>query len=185
MEVLPTTIPEVILFKPRIFSDSRGSFFESYNLNTLKEIGIDCTFVQDNQSQSSKGVLRGLHYQTGAQAQAKLVRVVKGSVYDVAVDIRKGSPTFGQYFGAILSEENGLQMFIPRGFAHGFLVLEDHTIFAYKCDNFYHKPSEGGIIWNDPRIAIEWQMNPKDILLSEKDAVLPDLAHCLNDFEYE
>lgn len=184
MEVLQTTISEVILFKPSVFSDTRGLFFEAYNQRTLKEIGIDTTFVQDNQSQSSKGVLRGLHYQMGEHAQAKLVRVVKGAVYDVAVDIRKGSPTFGRYFGSILSEQNGYQMFIPRGFAHGFLVLEDDTIFAYKCDNFYNKASEGGIIWNDSQIDIDWQMDKKDILLSEKDEVLPNLDNCLNDFVY-
>lgn len=184
MEVFPTNIPEVILFKPRVFSDARGSFFESYNQNTLKQIGILATFVQDNQSQSSKGVLRGLHYQTGEYAQAKLVRVIKGSVYDVAVDIRKGSPTYGNYFGAVLSEENGHQMFVPRGFAHGFLVLEDNTIFAYKCDNFYHKDAEGGIIWNDSTIQIDWQIDKQSILLSEKDERLPALDNCLNDFIY-
>lgn len=184
MEVLETSIPEVILFKPRVFSDPRGSFFESYNQNSIKGIGITNNFVQDNQSQSSKGVLRGLHYQMGEYAQAKLVRVIKGSVYDVAVDIRKGSPTFGKYFGAKLSGENGLQMLVPRGFAHGFIVLEDETIFAYKCDNFYNKTSEGGLIWNDPSIDIDWQMDTKDILLSEKDEILPNLENCLNDFVY-
>jgi dTDP-4-dehydrorhamnose 3,5-epimerase len=184
MEVLETSIPEVILFRPRVFSDARGSFFESYNQNSIREIGITNIFVQDNQSQSSKGVLRGLHYQLGEYAQAKLVRVIKGSVYDVAVDIRKGSPTYGKYFGAILSEENKLQMLVPRGFAHGFIVLEDETIFAYKCDNFYHKASEGGIIWNDSSIGIDWQMDTKDILLSEKDEILPNLENCLNDFVY-
>jgi dTDP-4-dehydrorhamnose 3,5-epimerase len=184
MEVLETSIPEVILFKPRVFSDARGSFFESYNQNSIREIGITNIFVQDNQSQSSKGVLRGLHYQLGEYAQAKLVRVIKGSVYDVAVDIRKGSPTYGKYFGTILSEENKLQMLVPRGFAHGFIVLEDETIFAYKCDNFYNKASEGGLIWNDPSINIDWQMDTKDILLSEKDEVLPNLENCLNDFVY-
>lgn len=184
MEVLQTTIPDVILFRPRIFNDSRGSFFESYNQNTIKEIGITQTFVQDNQSQSARGVLRGLHYQMGEHAQAKLVRVIKGSVFDVAVDIRKNSPTFGQYFGSVLSEENKLQMFVPRGFAHGFIVLEDETIFAYKCDNYYNKDSEGGIIWNDPTIKINWQMDANAILLSEKDELLPSLANCKNDFIY-
>jgi dTDP-4-dehydrorhamnose 3,5-epimerase len=184
MQQFTTSIPEVILFKPNVFKDSRGSFFESYNLNKIKEVGITATFVQDNQSESSRGVLRGLHYQMGAYAQAKLVRVINGSVYDVAVDIRKGSPTFGQYFGTILSEENQLQMFIPRGFAHGFVVLEDHTIFAYKCDNFYHKPSEGGLVWNDKSINIEWPIDISQILLSEKDEILPNIENCLNDFVY-
>jgi dTDP-4-dehydrorhamnose 3,5-epimerase len=184
MEVLQTTIPDVILFKPRIFNDTRGSFFESYNQNLIKEIGITNIFVQDNQSQSSKGVLRGLHFQLGDSAQAKLVRVIKGAVYDVAVDIRKNSPTYGEYFGSILSEENKLQMYIPRGFAHGFMVLEDESIFAYKCDNFYNKASERGIVWNDPAINIPWPINTPEILLSEKDEVLPMLANCENDFIY-
>lgn len=184
MEVFETSIKDVILFKPRVFADSRGSFFESYNQNTIATIGINCNFVQDNQSHSSKGVLRGLHYQVGENAQAKLVRVIRGSVYDVAVDIRKGSPTYGQYFGSVLSEENQLQMFVPRGFAHGFLVLEDNTIFTYKCDNFYNKPSEGGIIWNDPTIHIDWKMDTENILLSDKDAILPTLENCRNDFTY-
>lgn len=184
MEVFETSIPEVILFKPQVFQDNRGSFFESYNQNKIKEIGIDAVFVQDNQSFSSKGVLRGLHYQTGVYAQAKLVRVIQGSVYDVAVDIRLGSPTYGKFFGAILSGENQKQLFIPRGFAHGFIVLEDHTIFAYKCDNFYHKASEGGIVWNDATINIDWRLDSKDILLSDKDIILPTLENCINDFNY-
>lgn len=184
MEVFSTTIKEVILFKPRVFKDSRGCFFESYNANTLKEIGIHATFVQDNQSQSTRGVLRGLHYQTGVHAQAKLVRVLEGEVYDVAIDIRVGSPSYGQYFGAILSAENGHQMFIPRGFAHGFVVLSSTATFFYKCDNFYNKESEGGIIWNDASIAIDWKIDTKEILLSEKDEILPTIEHCKNGFVY-
>jgi dTDP-4-dehydrorhamnose 3,5-epimerase len=184
MEVFETTIPEVILFKPRVFEDSRGSFFESYNRNTIASIGISDVFVQDNQSQSTKGVLRGLHYQTGEHAQSKLVRVLEGAVYDVAVDIRKGSPHYGKYFGAILSAENKKQMYIPRGFAHGFIVLSDTSVFAYKCDNFYTKESEGGIVWNDPFIHIDWQMDVDSILLSEKDELLPRIEHCRNDFIY-
>lgn len=182
MELFETSIPEVILFKPKVFADGRGSFFESYNRNTFKTIGILNEFVQDNQSHSTRGVLRGLHYQTGVYAQAKLVRVIDGEVYDVAVDIRIGSSTYGQYVGAHLSAQNGKQMFIPRGFAHGFLVLSPTATFAYKCDNFYNKESEGGIIWNDPSIHIDWQMNAEDILLSEKDERLPTLEECRNDF---
>lgn len=184
MEIFQTTIPEVKLFKPRIFGDARGSFFESYNQNTIKQVGIDAIFVQDNQSQSTRGVLRGLHYQMGEHAQAKLVRVLQGEVLDVAVDIRKGSPTFGKYFSAIISAENGHQMFVPRGFAHGFVVLSETATFAYKCDNFYHKPAEGGIIWNDPTINIDWSLDLKDVLLSEKDEILPNLENCQNDFVY-
>ena len=184
MEIFETTIPEVKYFKPSVFGDARGTFFESYNQNSFQAVGITANFVQDNQSLSSKGVLRGLHYQTGASAQAKLVRVIRGAVYDVAVDIRRGSPTYGQYFGAILSGDNGHQLFVPRGFAHGFVVLEDDTIFAYKCDNFYHKAAEGGIIWNDPAININWPIDLTSVLLSEKDAILPHLENCINDFNY-
>lgn len=185
MEQFTTTIPEVKLIKPRVHGDSRGSFFESYNRNTLQSVGITDTFVQDNQSYSNRGVLRGLHYQTGVHAQSKLVRVIRGSVYDVAVDIRKGSPSYGQYFGVVLSGDNGLQLYIPRGFAHGFIVLEDETIFAYKCDNFYHKESEGGIIWNDTTIGIDWNMEAHAIQLSDKDLILPRLEDCKNDFSYQ
>lgn len=182
MELFETSIPEVILFKPRVFADARGSFFESYNQNTLKTIGITSIFVQDNQSESKRGVLRGLHYQTGEHAQAKLVRVLEGEVFDVAVDIRIGSASYGKYFGAILSAENGKQMYIPRGFAHGFLVLSERAVFAYKCDNFYNKESEGGILWSDPSIQIDWGMSPDQILLSEKDELLPNIQNCRNDF---
>jgi len=184
MEIFETSIPEVKLFKPSVFDDARGSFFESYNLNTIKKAGIEATFVQDNQSFSSRGVLRGLHYQTGAHAQAKLVRVLQGEVLDIAVDVRKGSPTYGKYFSAILSAENQKQMFVPRGFAHGFVVLSETATFFYKCDNFYNKESEGGIVWNDPTIHVDWQMDKSLILLSEKDEILPTLEHCKNDFIY-
>jgi dTDP-4-dehydrorhamnose 3,5-epimerase len=182
MELFETSIPEVILFKPRVFSDTRGSFFESYNQNSLKTIGITSVFVQDNQSESKRGVLRGLHYQTGEHAQAKLVRVLQGEVFDVAVDIRIGSGSYGKCFGTTLSAANGKQMYIPRGFAHGFLVLSDTAVFAYKCDNFYAKESEGGIIWNDPSIHIDWGIDQDQILLSEKDELLPPLENCRNDF---
>lgn len=177
MQILPTPIKEVILFEPKIFKDHRGYFYESYNSESLAKIGIYCQFVQDNQSKSTKGVLRGLHFQTGEAAQAKLVRVLEGEVLDVAVDIRKDSPTFGKYVSAILSAENNRQMFIPRGFAHGFVVLSETATFFYKCDNFYCKELEGGVIYNDPDIGIDWQINKNDIILSEKDLILPQLKN--------
>ena len=177
MQILPTPIKEVILFEPKIFKDHRGYFYESYNSESLSKIGIHCQFVQDNQSKSTKGVLRGLHFQTGEAAQAKLVRVLEGEVLDVAVDIRKDSPTFGKYVSAILSAENNRQMFIPRGFAHGFVVLSETATFFYKCDNFYCKELEGGVIYNDPDIGIDWQINKNDIILSEKDLILPQLKN--------
>lgn len=169
-----TNIEGLCILKPTVFEDNRGYFFESYNANDFKEIGIENIFVQDNQSKSSKGVLRGLHYQL-EHPQAKLVRVIKGEVYDVAVDLRPDSPTYGQYHGVILSAENKLQFFIPRGFAHGFLVLSDEAEFTYKCDDFYHPNDEGGIIWNDPDINIEWPFT-EGLIQSEKDQNWPTLA---------
>jgi len=162
------------IIKPRIFTDERGSFFESFNKKQFQEqTGLETLFVQDNQSVSQKGVLRGLHFQTGDFAQAKLVRVIKGSVLDVAVDIRPESETFGQHYSIILSAQNNTQLFIPQGFAHGFLVLEDDTIFSYKCDNYYNKASEGGIIYNDKTLNIDWQDSGLELIISEKDQELP------------
>lgn len=169
-----TGISGLCVIKPTIFDDNRGYFFESYNANDFKEIGIDTIFVQDNQSKSSKGVLRGLHYQIN-HPQAKLVRVIKGEVYDVAVDLRPESSTYGQYYGVVLSAENKLQFFIPRGFAHGFLVLSDEAEFVYKCDDFYHPNDEGGIIWNDADINISWPFS-KNLIQSDKDQKWPTLA---------
>lgn len=164
------------LLKPNVIPDERGYFMESFNERTFFEkTGLDVHFVQDNQSFSSKGVLRGLHYQTGEHAQAKLVRVLEGEVLDVAVDIRPGSPTYGQYDWALLSGENQKQFFVPRGFAHGFLVLSDTAVFFYKCDNFYNKESEGGIIYNDSSIGIDWQFPLHDLLVSERDKNFPKL----------
>lgn len=161
---------------PNIFKDERGFFLESFNEKTFFEkTDTQVHFVQDNQSFSSRGVLRGLHYQTGEFAQAKLVRVIQGSVLDVAIDIRPGSSTFGEVHYAILSEENQKQLFIPRGFAHGFLVLSETALFFYKCDNFYNKASEGGIIYNDKSLNINWQVDEVQLLVSEKDQVLPTL----------
>lgn len=179
MAFIKTEIEDVWVIEPNIFKDDRGYFYESFNAETFnKETGLNINFVQDNQSKSNKGVLRGMHYQTGEHAQAKLVRVLQGSVQDVAVDLRKNSPTFGKHFSIILTAENHKQLFVPRGFAHGFLVLEDNTIFAYKCDNFYNKASEGGLIYNDETTAIKWELDADEFILSEKDEILPALDNC-------
>lgn len=169
-----TGIDGLYVIEPTVFEDNRGYFFESYNANDFKEIGIDTVFVQDNQSKSSKGVIRGLHYQIN-HPQSKLVRVVRGEVYDVAVDLRPESKTYGQYYGVTLSAKNKKQFLIPRGFAHGFLVLSDEAEFVYKCDDFYHANDEGGIIWNDPDINIEWPFTD-NLIQSDKDQKWPTLA---------
>lgn len=169
MNYIETEIQGVYVLEPRVFQDARGYFMETWNQADFdKHIG-KVTFIQDNESKSSYGVLRGLHYQKGEFSQAKLVRVIKGRVLDVAVDIRKSSPTFGKYVLAELSEENKCQLYIPRGFAHGFLVLSDEAVFTYKVDNVYAPQAEAGIKWNDEDIAIEWPIDPKDLILSEKD----------------
>jgi len=168
-----TSIDGLMIIEPRIFKDERGYFTETYQFEKFKEAGISLNFVQDNQSESIRGTLRGLHFQKPPFDQAKLVRVVRGRVLDVAVDIRKGSPSFGKYEMVELSAENHLQFFIPSGFAHGFIALEDQTLFTYKCSNYYDKASEGGLLWNDPSIKIEW--NFEKPLVSEKDQVLPGL----------
>ena len=162
-----------ILFKPKVFEDHRGYFFESFKAKVLVDNGLDFDFVQDNESKSQKGVLRGLHYQKGPHAQAKLVRVIAGSVLDVIVDMRPSSSTFGEHFKVILSEQNKWQLLVPRGFAHGFLVLEDNTIFSYKCDNYYHKEAERGVLFSDEDLDIDWGMTNDALILSEKDLLLP------------
>ena len=170
MNVIKTDIEGVVVIEPQVFGDERGYFFESFNAERfLAETGIDVAFVQDNESRSKRGVLRGLHFQREPYAQAKLVRVVRGRVLDVAVDIRPGSPTFGKYVATELSGENHRQMFIPKGFAHGYVVLEDNTVFQYKCDEYYHPEVEDGIAWNDPQIGIEWPLPEDEIILSDKD----------------
>lgn len=171
MQLVETPIPDLLVIQPRVFNDARGYFFESFNEKIMRDLGLDTHFVQDNESQSSKNVLRGLHYQMSPYEQGKLVRVIKGKVLDVAVDIRPGSSTYGEHFALELSEENHTMMFIPRGFAHGFLTLEDNTIFSYKCDNYYHKESERSILWNDTELGIEW--GTENPVLSEKDAAAP------------
>jgi dTDP-4-dehydrorhamnose 3,5-epimerase len=169
MEIIETKLKGLIVIKPKVFSDDRGYFFESYNKNTFSRSGLAMDFVQDNQSLSQKGVLRGLHFQNPPHAQGKLVRVINGAVFDVAVDIRKDSPTYGKWFGEKLTADNKWMMYIPEGFAHGFLTLENDTVFSYKCTHFYNKESEGCLLWNDPAIGIKWDFeNP---LLSEKDKV--------------
>lgn len=176
MIIKETKLEGCFIIQPKVFKDNRGYFQETFNQKTFQQItGNTINFVQDNESMSSKGVLRGLHYQQGEHAQAKLVRVIKGKVLDIAVDLRKESPTFGEHIALELSEENKLQFFVPRGFAHGFVVLEDDTIFSYKCDNFYNKESEGGIIYNDPTLNIDWILNQEQLVVSDKDVLLPTL----------
>jgi dTDP-4-dehydrorhamnose 3,5-epimerase len=173
---IKTEIDGVVIIEPTVFGDDRGYFMETYQYNDFKEAGIDVTFVQDNQSKSKKGVLRGLHFQKQFP-QSKLVRVISGEVYDVAVDLRPGSKTYGKYVGVVLSAENKRQFFIPKGFAHGFLVLSDEAEFVYKVDDFYHPNDEGGLMWNDPTINIAWPITANDeIILSEKDKVNPPLS---------
>ena len=184
MEVIKTPIEGVIIIKPRLFEDKRGYFFESFSERDFNAQVRPVKFVQDNESKSSYGVLRGLHFQKPPFAQSKLVRVIRGAVLDVAVDIRKGSPTFGKHVAVELSEENHLQLFIPRGFAHGFSVLTPEVIFQYKCDNFYAPQSEGAIAWNDPQLNIDWRIPADGIILSEKDKHHPTLNEAEWLFDY-
>ena len=174
MEIVEKVLTDALVLTPSVFEDERGYFYESFNEKVFKSLtGIKINFIQDNQSYSSKGTLRGLHFQKGDAAQAKLVRVTKGSAYDVAVDLRPDSPTFKKWYGVELSQENHLQFFIPRGFAHAFVALEDNTIFQYKVDNYYSGVNDGGVIWNDPELAITWP--ELKLELSEKDKNLPKL----------
>ena len=184
MNVIQTEIPGVVVIEPRVFEDPRGYFFESFSQRDFDSQVREVKFVQDNESKSSYGVLRGLHFQKPPHAQSKLVRVVKGSVLDVAVDIRKGSPTFGKYVAVELSEQNHRQFFIPRGFAHGFVVLTDEVVFQYKCDNFYAPQSEGAVAWNDPDLNIDWKVPADKILLSDKDRRHPLLKDADWLFDY-
>lgn len=170
MEVIPTALPGVVILKPRVFGDDRGYFFESYSQRDFDAQVRPVKFVQDNESRSRYGVVRGLHFQKGEHAQSKLIRVVHGRVLDVAVDVRVGSPTFGQHVAVELSGENHLQLFIPRGFAHGFSVLSDDVVFQYKCDNFYAPQSEGAVAWDDPELGIDWGVPADQVVLSAKDA---------------
>lgn len=177
MKAIKTPLEGCFILEPNVIRDNRGYFVETFNENTFREAaGISAHFVQDNQSFSSRNVLRGLHYQTGDHAQAKLIRVLTGSVYDIAVDLRPGSPTYGQHYGIELSAENMLQFYIPRGFAHGFLVLSETATFFYKCDNFFHKAAEAGVSYQDPALAIDWPVAETELLVSERDRNLPNLA---------
>ncbi|MBP9185884.1 MAG: dTDP-4-dehydrorhamnose 3,5-epimerase [Bacteroidia bacterium] len=180
MEITTTPLDGLLVIKPKVIYDSRGYFFEPYNKQRYAEVGITLEFVQDNQSMSNLGAVRGLHFQSPPFEQGKLVRVVAGAVLDVVVDIRKNSPTYGQHFSVVLSAENFIQFWIPPGFAHGFATLNDNTIFEYKCSNLYNKQSEGGILWNDEDLAIDWQTsNP---IISDKDMTLPKIKDFVSPF---
>lgn len=182
MNIEKTSINDLIVLKPDVFADDRGYFFEAFNQKKFAENGLNYNFVQDNESKSQFGVVRGLHFQNGSNAQAKLVRVLQGLVYDVAVDLRRNSPTYGKWFGIELSDENKYQLLIPRGFAHGFSVLSEMAVFSYKCDNYYHKESERGIIYNDSQLNIDWKLKNKDIVLSDKDRMLPSFSKIEHNF---
>ncbi|MGQ7869264.1 dTDP-4-dehydrorhamnose 3,5-epimerase [Sunxiuqinia sp. sy24] len=173
MKITETPIDGLLVLTPRVFQDERGYFLESFNARELEDAGISRPFVQDNESKSSRGVIRGLHYQLEPYAQAKLVRVIEGAVFDVAVDLRKDSPTFGQWYGVELTGENKKQFYVPRGFAHGFSVLSETAVFAYKCDAYYHPQSERGIRYNDPELQIDWRIDEKEALISGKDQANP------------
>lgn len=180
MEIIKTAIDGVLIIEPKVFGDNRGYFFESFNAREFAEkTGVNVNFVQDNESKSRYGVLRGLHFQYPPYTQSKLVRVVKGCVLDVAVDIRKGSPTYGKYVSCEMTEDNKRQFYVPKGFAHGFCVLSDEAVFQYKCDDFYHPEAEGAIAWDDPDLAIQWPIAANEVILSEKDMQHP----CLKEFE--
>jgi len=182
MKRINTFIKDCFIIEPSVFEDDRGCFFESFNQNEFNKISDDIVnFVQDNESWSNKGVIRGLHFQEGIYAQAKLVRVVKGKALDIIVDLREDSPTFKSHFSIELSEENKKQLFVPKGFAHGFLAMEDQTIVNYKCDNFYNKSSERGILYNDIDLSIDWGISDKNVILSDKDKRLPTLLEYLNE----
>ena len=184
MQIIETALPEVKLIVPDVFGDERGYFQETWNAGRYDKLGIRADWVQDNESCSRYGVLRGLHFQKPPYCQSKLVRCIKGAVLDVAVDIRKGSPTFGKYVAVELTEENHRQFFVPRGFAHGFAVLSEEAVFQYKCDNFYNKESEGSVAWNDPELNIDWRIPFDKVLLSEKDKLSKNIADADYLFNY-
>ena len=185
MQFIRTEIPDVVIVEPKVHGDARGYFVETFRQDKLEEfLGFKVNFCQDNESKSSKGVLRGLHYQLAPAAQTKLVRVIQGRVLDVAVDIRKNSPTFGQHVAVELSGENKRQLFVPRGFAHGFVVLEDDTVFAYKVDNYYSPENDRGILFNDETLGVDWKLEHEILNLSQKDKVQPTLAEAKEMFEY-
>ncbi|QBN19834.1 dTDP-4-dehydrorhamnose 3,5-epimerase [Flavobacterium nackdongense] len=182
MKLEPTFINDLVVLNPAVFEDERGYFFEAYNKSKFLDLGIAIDFVQDNQSFSKRGTLRGLHYQNPPYAQTKLIRVLQGEIMDVAVDLRKDSPTYGQQFGIVLSAENKKQLLVPHGFAHGFSVLSETAVVLYKCDQFYNKESEGGIRFDDPTLNIDWGMDLAAAIVSEKDLILPHFENCNSQF---
>ena len=184
MPFIKTEITDLLIFEPKVFKDSRGYFFESYNENTCKAEGVDIKFVQDNQASSEYGVIRGLHYQLAPFAQTKFIRVLSGKILDVVVDLRKGSPSFGKVFSLELSAENKLQLLVPKGFAHGYSVLSETAEVFYKCDEFYNKENEAGLLFNDPSLKIDWKIEAGKEIISEKDVVQPTFENCKNNFEY-
>lgn len=184
MIIEQTPIPGLLILKPKVYNDNRGYFMESYNYKVLKEQGIIIKFLQDNESYSVKGVIRGLHFQLSPYAQTKLVRVIKGTIIDVAVDIRQNSPTYGKYLGIELSDENKYQLLIPKGFAHGFSVLSEFAIVNYKCDQYYRPEADRGIRYNDPALAIDWKIDPNKAIVSAKDNILPLLNEAENNFVF-
>jgi dTDP-4-dehydrorhamnose 3,5-epimerase len=183
MKIVETPIKGLVIIEPKVFEDPRGYFFESYSAAVLEKSGISIRFVQDNQSKSSFGVIRGLHYQLQPKAQTKLLRVMEGKIFDVAVDVRKGSPTFGKWFGIELSADNKKQLLIPKGFAHGFSVLSETAVVFYKCDEFYAPETDAGILYNDADLNIDWQIPSDKVLVSEKDSKLPSFKNAKNNFE--
>ncbi|MBC7845855.1 MAG: dTDP-4-dehydrorhamnose 3,5-epimerase [Flavobacterium sp.] len=182
MNIEQTVIKDLVIINPTVFEDSRGYFFEAYNQDKFEQNGITYQFIQDNQSFSKRGVIRGLHLQDSPFAQAKLVRVLQGEILDVAVDLRKNSPTYGQHVSVVLSADNKKQLMIPHRFAHGFSVLSETASVLYKVDQVYHKESERGIRYDDPALGIDWKVRPEEIIVSDKDLVLPDFAHCNSQF---
>lgn len=184
MNIIKTEFPGLMIIEPKVFGDARGYFFESYNEKVLIDAGIQTVFRQDNQSFSKYGVIRGLHFQLNPCSQTKLIRTLEGSIYDVVLDLRKGSPTFGKWFGLELSAENKRQLYIPQGFAHGFSVLSEQTAILYKCDNFYNPQSEGGVLYCDPTLGIDWKVDASKAIVSEKDKILPTFDQVKTGFEY-
>ena len=184
MNIIKTDFPGLMIIEPKVFGDVRGYFFESYNEKIMVEAGIQTVFRQDNHSFSRYGVIRGLHFQLNPHSQTKLIRAIEGTIYDVVLDLRKGSPTFGKWFGIELSVENKRQFYIPKGFAHGFSVLSEQTTILYKCDNLYHPQSEGGVHYNDPALGIDWKVDADKAIISDKDKILPTFDQVETNFSY-
>lgn len=185
MPFIKTEFPGLLVFEPKVFEDNRGYFFESYNKNVFLDEGLDINFVQDNQARSSFGVVRGLHYQLYPHAQTKLLRMLSGAIIDAVVDMRKNSPTYGKAYTILLSAENKKQLLVPKGFAHGYSVISETAEVFYKCDEFYHKENEGGVLWNDPSLNINWRLPAEKVLVSEKDIQLPLLKDCHHNFVFK